>query len=157
MSQTILYTTCNQVRAAAGVTQREAPDDSIIDLQVEDQLLVFLAKNVPDHAAIASAGRDPSATDDQKAKYRLLRLVSMYACAYMLLVGGQNLLFQSVESGGVTSTRFSKDDLETTIGRMAAQRDEYLADLTGSDVITNSDFVSPFTRVHPDYDPVRGC
>lgn len=153
----VLYTTTNSIRAAIGVVAEEVTDDAIVDLMVEDQLLVYLARNVPDHAAIAAAGTAPSPTDAEKAKYRSLRLLAMYAAAVFILQAGQYLLAQTLTDGGTTMSRFSKDDLFTTLARMEAQRDYYLGTITDPAGTGTSVPVPALVTVQPSYDPVTGC
>lgn len=152
----ILFITTNSIRSAIGVTEAELEDSVIVDLMVEDNLLLYLAKNYPDFQTLADAnktGQTPTA--DQQADFRALKLLSMYHCAYVTLQGGQNLLAQEIQSGGVTTSRFAKDDIETTLARMEGQRDTFLGVLTGSDDVT-AYFVPVMTSSHPDYDPVSG-
>lgn len=157
MATPILYTTTNAIRAAIGVTEKEVPNEAFVDLTIEDQLVIYLNRVFPGYVALASAIQGGSPTDDQKAQWRSLKLVCTYESAYLMLQGGQYLLSQQIESGGVKTTRFAKDDLETTIARMAAMRDEYLGILLDDDTLNGVDFVSPMIGVSPGYDPVKGC
>src|SRR5690242_11211916 len=122
----VLYTTTNSIRAAISVTEAELTDSVIVDLCVEDQLLVYLARNVPDHAQIQSDGTSGGVTDAQKARWRSLRLLTMYAAAVICLQSGQYLLAQTMVDGGTTMSRFGKDDLLTVVTNMETMRDYYL-------------------------------
>lgn len=153
----LLYTTTNAVRAAIGLTEKEVPNDSFVDLSIEDQLVIYLTRSCPTYAAIAAAGQATSPTDEEKALWRALKLVCMYEAGYLTLQSNQYLVSQQIESGGVTTTRFSKDDIETILARMAMLRDDYLGVVLGDATLTDEDFVCPFVRVTPGYDPVRGC
>src|SRR5882672_9280705 len=150
----ILFITTNSIRAAIGVTPAELKDDAIEDFLVEDNLQLYLARNYPDWSALADANKSgQTPTTEQVASFRALKLLCMYAAAVICLQGGPNWLAQEIQSGGVTTARFSKDDLETTLGRMESQRDYFLGVLTGDDPFVEF-FVNPVISSHPNYDPV---
>lgn len=156
----VLATTTNSIRAAIGVTINEVTDDQIIDLNVEDQLMIYLARVYPEYGTIAAAvapDASPVATDEQKALWRAVKLLCQYAGAVIVLQSAQYLLFQVVTSAGVTSERAAKDDLETTLNRLEAMRDLYLDQLNvADDQLVNTYIISPILAVRPRYDPVIG-
>jgi hypothetical protein len=155
----VLYTTTDAIRAAVGVTEVEVKDSQITDLNVEDQLEIYLDQVYPDHAALVDAneeGADPAPTPEQISDWKKLKLLCQYAAAVILLQAGQNLLVQAVTEGGTSMSRFSRNDIETTLARLEGMRDQFLSALTGVSP-AEAYMVSPFKRVSPDYDPVRGC
>jgi len=156
MASAVLYTTRNAIRGAIGVSEIELLDANIDDLNVEDELFIYFAKNVPTHAAIFAAGSAVGATDEEKLAFRKLKKVCQYAAACIVLQTNQYRFEQSTTSGGVTKARFGKDDLETIIGRLSGIRDEFLDDLNGVDPLDGSGQVSPLVTASPAYDPVAG-
>lgn len=153
----VLYTTTDSIRAAIGLTLAELADQTIINLNVEDQLLVYLNQVCPTHADIAAAGQAPSPSDDDKNKYRCLRLIAMYECGVICLQNAQYLLAQTMQDGGTMVSRFAKDDLTTTLNNILSQRDYYLNILNGELGNTNTGALfTVFSTVQPSYDPVRG-
>lgn len=150
----ILFITTNSIRAAIGATDVELKDQLVEDLLVEDNLRLFLAKNYPDWSTLVDANKPAgNPTSTQQDQFRALKIMCVYAAAVICLQGGQNLLSQEVQSGGVTTTRFAKDDIETTLARMESERDRFLSILTGaSDVETY--FVNPVISSQPNFDPV---
>lgn len=154
----ILYTTTDAVRAAIGVTDVEVTDKQILDLNIEDQLVLFLEDVYPNYEALAEAnetGADPPPTSAQISDWKKLKLTCQYAAAVILLQAGQYLLVQAVTEGGTNMSRFSRNDIETTLARLMGMRDQFLVSLTGVDPVT-AYVVSPLVRGVPNYDPVCG-
>ncbi len=156
---TVLYTTTDNVRAAIGVTDIEITDLNILDIGLEDQLFLYFERVFPTHAAIAAAnavGQTP--TSEQKIAWLRMKTLCMYQGAVIVLQAGQNLLFQQVTQGGTTNSRFSRNDIETTLTRLTGMRDQYLAELTTDpDADVSASIGSPLVRATPTYDPVTGC
>lgn len=154
----ILYTTTDAVRAAIGVTDVEVEDKQILDLNIEDQLVLFLESAYPIYEALAAAnapGADPPPTPQQISDWKKLKLLCQYQAAVILLQANQYLLVQAVTEGGTNMSRFSRNDIDTILTRIEGMRDQFLGSLTGENPVT-SYLVSPLVRGTPNYDPVRG-
>lgn len=152
----VLYTTTYGIRAAIGITAVEVTDDQILDLNIEDQLFLYLEAQYPDHAALALANAPTgSPTAQQQTDWKKLKLLSQYHAAVILLQAGQYLLTQDVAEGGTSTARFARNDLETTLARLQGVRDQFLSSLLGEAVVTTL-LLSPLVRGVPSYDPVTG-
>ena len=150
----VLYTNTNSIRAAIGVSDIEVSDTQITDLNVEDQLILYLNEVYPQYEALSDAnevGQNP--TPEQAKDWLKLKLLCQYAAAVILLQAGQYLLAQSITEGGTIMSRFSKEDIVTTLERLEAKRDEFLGSLIGSGAVYT---YNPFVKGEPDYDPVVG-
>lgn len=148
----VLYTTTNAIRAALGLSDKELPDAPIVDLGVEDQLYVRLADTYPTHATLHAAVEAGSATAEQAADYRILKLYVQYEAACCLLPQLQLIVVKKISDGDAEMTRFGPDDLAQLSGWIQGKRDEYLQ-------LINPEFFSQnplelFGISAPGYDPV---
>lgn len=151
----VLYTTTDSIRAAIGVSDAEIQDKQILDLNVEDQLVLYLEQVYPDYEALADAnapGKSP--TKKQASDWKKLKLLCQYAGAVLLMLAGQNILVHSLTDGGTTMARFGRNDLDTTLARLERRRDELLAALLEDD-LSGASF-RLLARASPSYDPVTG-
>lgn len=147
-----LYTTADAVRATLGLTERELYDKQIVDLEVDELLRIELHTVYPDHEALKAAVGDGTATPEELHVWRILQQYVKYEVAVQLLPQFQMLVAQKVSDGDAEVSRFT-DDLQDTIDRILAKRDQYLTMLNPDAVLTGAS-ASPFSLVQPTYDPV---
>ena len=149
----VFYTTSEAVRAAIGVSIREIPDATLLDLDLETQLELEADVVYPTHAALKAAIEALTATSDQIKTWKYLKLFCQYQATVFLLPGLQNLLAQKLTDGDVEMQRFMKDSLIETEDKLTALRDKYRSLLNPTDYPTTG-FVNPLIAATPDYDPV---
>lgn len=147
-----LYTTADAVRATLGLTERELYDKQIVDLEVDELLRIELHTVYPDHGALKDAVDTGAATPAELHTWRILQQYVKYECAVQLLPQFQMLVTQKVSDGDAEVSRFT-DDLQETIDRILAKRDQYLT-LLNPDAALVGASASPFSLVQPSYDPV---
>lgn len=152
----VLYTTTDQIRAALGITDREASDVQITDANVILQLTVDLQDVYPDHAALHAAATGGSPTPSDTYLDSVLILYCQYQSCIYLLAAVQMLTAQKITDGDFEMDRFQKDNLQQTIDRITALRDRYrkiLTDASGTGGTTGTTF-SQLAVSSPSYDPV---
>lgn len=150
----VLYTDCNSIRAALGLSDIELSDRTIRDLGVAELVEMALDFIYPDHIALHAAIQDPStATPEQKAAYRALKFFCQFEAATHFIPQLQLLVAQRVSDGDAEMHRFNASSLEETIGRLLSRRDEFLI-LLNPTYLDSASVFSPLVRSTPDYDPV---
>lgn len=149
----ILYTTTDAVRAALGVTVRELDDGQITDLTIVDQLEVELDTVYADHVALKAKIDALTATTEEQAIWKRLKLYVLYEAAVIMLSNIQLWSAQKITDSDVEMQRFMKDNLQDTIDRITALRDKYAA-LVNPTLFPDGALYSHLTTVVPDYDPV---
>ena len=149
---TILYTDSDKVRSVLGVSDRELLDQTMLDLEIEDQLLLNLPEVYPDHVALAAIAEGPNAelTAEQDLAWRVLRQYVKYRAATYLLPQFQMITWKRLSDGDVDQTRYGPDDLAQFCDNIKGEADKYEEALNPS----SDRLMVGFGLVTPGYDPV---
>ncbi len=149
----VFYTTSEAVRAAIGVSIREIPDATLLDLDLETQLELEADLVYPTHVTLKTAIDGLAATSEQIKTWKYLKLFCQYQGAVFMLPGLQLYLAQKITDGDVEMQRFMKDSLAETEDKILGLRDKYRSLLNPTDFPATG-FIAPLIIATPDYDPV---
>lgn len=147
----ILYTTTDAIRAAAGVTDVEIPDQLLTDQMLESQVQTAVYRWLPTHGTVYSEGTAASPTAEQVYKKDLL----VHYCLFYGAVRVVEMIMalrHKVGDGKSEVQRFDVD-WEALLEILKARRDE--AQTLLEEIINPSDGgPGYFGTASPGYDPV---
>jgi hypothetical protein len=149
MTDVILYTTTDEIRAILGVTANEVKDEALVSMLLEKRLQSDLYGWLPGHAAVYAAGQAVGATDEEVNKQRTLQLFSAYFCASHVDFF-QLSIPASIGDGKNILKRFEGIDFDALSAKLRGIAEQYKDDIL--DGVLGTPVL--FGISVPDYDPV---
>lgn len=154
MAQVTPYTNTAAIRGCLGIDLQDCSDDTILESNLELELLVDLDGWLPTHAAIHAAGKVNTATAEERHLWNVLQLYAQWFCAFEV-VSRFMLLPQIVTDGKNQLNRFPNVDLKDAKAEAAARMAKYRGlldeEVNGATAVSSLPLVAIST---PAYDPV---
>lgn len=117
------------VIASTGLSTRgDVRHETVVEMDLESDLLLALAVKVPTYERITAEGLEPTATPEQQLRLRALKNYAKWLCA-VIFVSRWLSIMQLKSDGKTRADRFDRMDLSRMQENIVAQRGKALATL----------------------------